>query len=309
MSVRSSQAMGIGFFCLHLSVSCLNDVLFKLLGQSLPAIQVTFMRFFFATITLVFVALVKNQSLKTKFLHIHALRGAILFTGMSLWCFGLSHTPLADAIIINFTIPIFLLIMCSMILREKVDSKRWLATLVTFIGILIVTKPVSTQFNPYSLIMIVTAAIFASCDILNKIYAQRESTFCSLFYTALFTTVFAALFLLIKKTLTGAPFIVIENSYQVGYTFLLGIGANLTFLLILKAFELIDASKTASLRYFELFLSALAGYIFFGEVPTGSTLLGAALVLPTTIFIIYHESQTLSTDQDRAKKEGHMQVA
>ena len=177
-----------------------------------------------------------KEKLSTSYMHIHALRGFILFSGMSLWCFGLTHTPLADAIVINFTIPIFLLVMCACFLGEKVERQRWVATLVTFLGILIVTKPTTEQFNPYSLLMIVTAAIFACSDILNKIYATKESMFCSLFYTALFTTIFAGLFLGLQSLIMNTAFLVPQSLEQSGYTALLGIGANITLFLILKSF-------------------------------------------------------------------------
>lgn len=286
----SKRTQGLFFFCLHLVVSCLNDVLFKLLGQQLPSAHVTFLRFFFASLTLFAFALIAQKSLKTKFLHIHALRGLILFAGMTLWCFGLTHTPLADAIVINFTIPLFLLVMCALFLKEKVEKKRWLATLISFLGILIVTKPVSETFNPYSVLMIATAAIFACSDILNKIYATCESMFCSLFYTAFFTTIFSAIFIAINSLFAHESLIFSVSASQLFYTFLLGIGANLTLYLILRSFELIDAKETASMRYLELILSALAGYIFFGEIPASSTLVGAIFIIPTTIYIVLQDS-------------------
>lgn len=287
------------FFVLHLAASCLNDVLFKLLGQSLPPVQVTFMRFFFATVSILIFAILRNQSLSTKVLHIHALRGFILFAGMSLWCFGLTHTPLADAIIINFTIPIFLLVLCAFILKEKVETRRWAATMVTFIGILIVTKPTSGQFNPYSLVMIITAAIFACCDIINKIYATKESTLCSIFYTALFTSLSALGYMIISTIVFKSSFLEPQSTTETFYTLLLGIGANITLYLILKSFELIEASETASIRYLEIVFSAVAGFIFFGEIPTTSTIVGAAFVIPTTLFIVLQESQSSTTNSEK----------
>lgn len=291
------------FFASHLAISCLNDVLFKILGQSLPAIQVTFMRFFFAAISIYIFCMFKGLTLKTNYMRVHALRGTILFTGMSLWCFGLSHTPLADAIIINFTIPIFLLILCSVVLKEKVETKRWFATLFTFIGILIVTKPVSPEFNPYSLIMILTAGIFASCDVINKLYANKESTECSLFYTAAFTALCALVCMLIKSFIFSTSVISPQNMEQTLLTALLGIGANITLYLILQSFTLIALSETASIRYLEIIFSALAGYIFFSEVPTISTILGAAFVIPTTIFVILSDGSNLDKDSENKKDE------
>ena len=284
--VFSNRTLGLVLFASHLAISCLNDVLFKLLGQSLPSMQVTFMRFAFAALSMFIFCIIKGYKLRTNYMHVHAIRGVILFAGMSLWCFGLTHTPLADAIIINFTIPIFLLILCSIILKERVQTKRWIATLVTFIGILIVTKPVSSEFNPYSLIMILTAAIFASCDVINKLYSTIESTECLLFYTAFFTALCALVCIFLKAGITNETLFQTQTSTQTLYTALLGIGANITLYLILKSLSLIELSETASIRYLEIIFSATAGYLFFGEIPTASTILGAAFVIPTTIYVI-----------------------
>ena len=307
-SILSQRTLGLMFFALHLAISCLNDVLFKVLGQELPSIQVTFMRFFFATCSIYIFCLFKGLTLRTNYLYVHALRGTILFVGMSLWCFGLTHTPLADAIIINFTIPIFLLILCSIVLKERVEKKRWFATLFTFMGILIVTKPVSPEFNPYSLIMILTAGIFASCDVINKLYATKEPTECSLFYTAAFTSLCALIFMLIRSIAFNSPIIAPQNLEQTILTALLGIGANITLYLILQSLSLIALSETASIRYLEILLSALAGYIFFAEVPTFSTILGAALVIPTTIFVILSDNQN-TDDKLKNKQKENLQAA
>jgi S-adenosylmethionine uptake transporter len=275
--------LGLLFFCGSLLVSNFNDVLFKLLGERLPSTEITFLRFFFSTLMLGVYILFTRTSIKSSRLHIHLLRGALLFAGMAIWCLGLSLVPLTDAIVINFTIPIFTLILARVILKERFDRQRWLATLIGFAGVIFVTRPTSADFDPDCLLLLISAALFSSCDILNKIYVHKESTISMLFYTALFTSLIGAF--------PAALNWVNPTSFELMITFGLGFGANAILYLILKAFERVEASATAPFRYLELILSAISGYVFFTEIPKVSTWIGAFLIIPATIGLVLHESK------------------
>jgi len=274
--------MGLSYFCISLLISTMNDVLFKLLGQRLPAVEITFLRFLFGTLSLAIFAFTFKKSLKTHHVKVHFFRGALLFTGMAIWGLGLTLIPLTDAIVINFTIPIFTLLLARLILNEQVDQYRWIATLIGFSGVLLVTGLGNADFNPQSLVLLCSALLFSCCDILNKIYATKESTIAMLFYTALFTA-------MIGSVPTAFQWIT-PTIYELGLTVLLGIGANAILYFILKAFERVDASATAPFRYVELILSACAGYLIFQEIPKISTWIGASLIIPATIGLVLHES-------------------
>lgn len=261
----------------------MNDILFKLLGERLPAVEITFLRFFFGALTLWLSAKMLNSSLKTTHIFIHFVRGTFLFTGMAVWGLGLTLIPLTDAIVINFTIPILTLILARIMLNEKFDTYRWLVTLIGFSGVVLVTGMTQADFNPQCLVLLLSALLFACCDILNKFYVNKESMIAMLFYTALFTALIGAL---------PAYYVWVTPSFnEIMLTLLLGLGANAILFFILKAFERVDASATAPFRYIELLLSACSGYIFFNEIPRLSTWLGALLIIPATIGLILHESK------------------
>jgi S-adenosylmethionine uptake transporter len=260
----------------------MNDVLFKMLGQRIPATEITFLRFLFGTLSLGLMIKIFNIPLKTKHLGVHFLRGTLLFGGMTVWGLGLNVVPLTDAIVINFTIPIFTLILARLVLKERFDIQRWLATFLGFIGVLIVTRPTEADFNPQCLILLASAALFSCCDILNKFYVTKESMIAMLFYTALFTAIIGAI-------PAGLEWIT-PSLKELILTMLLGLGANVILFFILKAFEHVDASATAPLRYVELILSACSGYIIFGEIPKLSTWVGAFLIIPATIGLVLHEA-------------------
>ena len=261
----------------------MNDVLFKILGHRLPATELMFLRFSFAALSLLVVIRYYKLSLATKHLTIHFCRGLILFVGMALYGIGLNLVPLTDVIVINFTIPFFTLILARLFLKEYFDTKRWILTLLGFIGVLLVAQPHGSDFNPECLLLVGSAALFAASDILNKMYVTKESTIALLFYTAFFTALIGTIpSLMIWVHPTLAEFFL---------TFLLGIGANMMLFFLLKAFSYLEASATAPFRYIELLLSAASGYLFFGEIPKVSTALGAFLIIPATIILVIHEAR------------------
>lgn len=281
---RGLYIQGITWFILSLAISVLNDVIAKYTGDNLPGIQVAFLRFTFSVITLLpFMFYYGKSSFNTERPSLHIIRGALLFVGITLWCYGLRVVPLASATVINFTIPFFVLFLASIFLKEKVGLMRWFATIVGFIGIYIVLDPNSSSFHMHSLILLISALMFASLDVINKKYVIKETMLSMLFYSALATTVMSMPFALYKW--------VTPSIQELGLLFVLGGGANLILFMLLKAFALVDASAAAPFRYVELFLSVLLGYYFFNEVLVSSFWLGAVIIVSSSFFVGYMESR------------------
>jgi S-adenosylmethionine uptake transporter len=137
------------------------------------------------------------------------------------------------------------------------------------------------DFNPQNLILVFAALMFASLDILNKKFISKESMINMLFYSSLFT---AALSFPLSLYNWKSPL-----NYELALFLLLGVGANLILFCLLKAFRILDASAVAPYRYLELIISGATGYLFFGETITKSTIYGAIIIIPATLFIIYSE--------------------
>ncbi len=295
--VQNTFLRGILWFLMSLLVSNINDVISKYLGSNLHPIQITFMRFLFGTLILIpFMAYSGRQSFTTSRPLLHFLRGVFLFGGIALWNYGLTIAPITVVTLISFTIPLFVLILAKLFLKENVGYARSVATLVGFIGVTIVlflqpsssTSNIFRGLNSQALILLISALLFASLDIINKKYVIKETMLSMLFYSALVTTLLGA-FPASKVWVDPTPI-------QYGLLFALGCGANLILYFLLKAFALVDASGVAPFRYFELVVSALTGFLFFTEIPTFATIIGSAIIIPSTLYIAQYERQ-------RTKKE------
>ena len=185
---------GVAFFFCQMFVSCANDIVSKFMGQRLDAFEVTFFRFFFGLITLLpFVIAQGKSAFKTNQFFLNVIRGILGAVSFFLYTFAVIKLPLAEVVIILWTIPLFSLVLSRIFLRENVTKFRWIATLIGFIGLTIVTTWTSDddfQFNILYFIPIGAAFLFALQDVLIKTMVRaEESRITMLFYFALVTSV------------------------------------------------------------------------------------------------------------------------
>lgn len=281
--------VGIMWFFAHQLVGVGNDVIMKYTGQNMSVAQVVFLRFLFATITMLPVMFASGvESFKTDRVPLHIARSALLAGGIFMYVKGLTIAPIAMVTTLNFTIPLFTLVLAALVLKEKVDATRWIGTLVGFAGVMVVVQPGAATFNPMYLIILLSALMFACLDVLNKVFVGKESFWAMIFYTALFTTLICAI------PAFGAW--VAPTGMQLLLLALLGGGANALLYCLLKSFSLVDASALAPFRYTELIWSAAVGFLIFGEVPAMTTLYGALIIIPSTLYVVWAENRKAKSE-------------
>ncbi len=277
-------------------VSSLNDVFTRLSG-TLDSTQITFFRFFFSLFLLVPVLFYYNpKAFKTTRIGFHSLRSVLLYGAIAAWTLGVTMTPLTIVSVLAQTTQLFVLFMALVFLREKVGWQRSLATMAGFIGIIItIQSPDSssafislTELNYGALWLLIAVVMFAGSDILNKIMVTKaENTLTMMFYISLGTTLISIVpAYLVWQTPT---------IQQLFWLLCLGAGANLILYCLLKAFAATDISAIAPYRYVELLFAAGFGYTLFSEIPNIMTLLGAAIIIPSTLIIAVHETRKLKT--------------
>lgn len=274
------------WFLISIMIGVTNDVITKHLGGNIPSIEIVFFRFLFGSIFLIPIIMFSGkQSLYSENRFIHLIRGFLLFGGIWIWSNTLKYVHVATATVINFTIPIFVLILARLILRERVDLARVIATIVGFIGVIIVVKR-PDQFDVVALFLLFASFMFALLDVINKKYVAKESMLAMILYSNLVTLLFTIPFLFKDFVLpTFEQFMLLA---------ILGIGANLLLYFLLKAFALADSSSLAPFRYFEIIFSGGMGYIIFNEIPSSNIFLGSLLIIPSTLFITFVSSKKRS---------------
>lgn len=288
---------GIFWMLMVCIVSSMNDVLTKQVGTRLSGAEVAFFRFFFSTLVLLPFMLARGKgAFITKYPKAQCIRAVLLVMAMTAWSYGVASLPLTLATTISFTTPFFILPLAKFFLQERVGWQRWAATLFGFAGIIVSIHPSGDSFNPMALALVASTLMFASLDIINKKLLTEDETLLSmLFYSGLGTAILG----LVPAILTWQT----PTIPELFFLLLLGAGGSLILFCLLKAFAATEVSALQSFRYTEFILSAFFGLLIFQEWPTYSTLLGAGIIIPATLYIAAYESREQKKKKIRQELE------
>lgn len=275
---------GVFWMIMVCIISNTNDILVKFVGSRLSGSEVAFFRFFFSTLVLFPFMLVRGKgSFVTQYPKVHFVRSLLLVLAVAPWCYGISYFPLSLATTISFTTPFFVLPLAKIFLKEHVGLHRCVATLFGFLGIAVSLNFSSGDFNPMILTLVISTVMFASLDIINKKLLYDENLLSMLFYSALGTTLLG----LIPALLTWET----PTLQELGFLVLLGAGGSLILFCLLKAYAATEVSALQPFRYIELILSAVFGFVIFHEFPTNETILGALIIIPSILYIVFYETR------------------
>ena len=267
------------------------NLLIRFASEELETMQIAFFRAFFALLVMLPWALRQGAaSLRTAHLKVHVARSMVSVVSMYLWFTAVVVLPLADAVALNFTIPLFVTIGAALILRELVGLRRWSATVIGFIGALVIIRPGFADVSVYSALPILAAACVAINTLIVKRLSHHDSPGTIVLYMNL---------LLTPMCLIPALFVWVWPSPKVWLVVIsLGLLAAFAHILFTRAFLHADASAIQPFDYTRLPFVALFGYVFFAEVPSPWLWLGGAMIIGAAIYTTHRET-VVSRQSDR----------
>ncbi len=221
--------------------------------------------------------------LRTRRPGLHMLRAAIGMAAMVLWFTTLSLMPLAEATALSFTAPLFTSVLAVVILGEVMRMRRWTATLVGFLGALIILRPGVEAIDPVALLAIATAAVWATSTILVKVMARTESAGAIVTWLALFLTPFSLVPALFVWQTPGLA--------ELGWFALLGLFGSAGHVCMARALASADATVIVPFDYLRLPVVALIAFLVFGEVPSVWIWIGGAVIAASGIYIAHREAR------------------
>lgn len=266
--------------------------LVKLAGQAhINTFEITFFRVLVGFLTLVpFIAKAGLGSLRTQYIKAHMLRAVLGFIAMICAYIGIAKLELATYTALSFTKPLFAVILAVVILKEDVRWRRWGATLVGFVGVLVMMQPGGGTFNPWALLALGDAMSVALLITILKRLPVTETPLIMLFYYGLIGTLLVtppALYYWAWPT----P---IEWFYLIG----IGVTGALSQYWWILAFKAGEASVVAPFDYLRLLFAGMIGFAVFAEVPDRWTLIGAGLIIGSTIYIAQREARVARRPKD-----------
>ncbi|MEE9590468.1 MAG: DMT family transporter [Hyphomicrobiaceae bacterium] len=279
-SVRAIVCMLVGSALL-----ALNDALMKSLTDSYPVGQLLFVRGLFIYPWVLLLAYRQGglQTLRVKSMKGQFLRGSCVIAGSFLFVTGLRYLPLADAVAIAFTGPMFITAMAPIVLGESVGWRRWAAVLLGLVGVLFMARPTGEAVQWAMLLPLAAALCGGIRDLVTRRISQSETSVAVLFVTTTAVTL---------AGLVTAPFgwsdLLARDLWVFIASGALVAGAHY---LMIEAFRLGEAALVAPFKYTSMVWAILFGFIFFADLPDGWTLFGAAIVVFAGLYIMHRETR------------------
>ncbi len=279
-----NRAAGIAWMLATMFCFVTLDAIMKFNLQSLSLVQVTWGRFFFASILAALVCgrhlptLAKSRAPKAQM-----ARSLLLMSTTGLFNAGISAVPLAMGTTIMFMSPIVVTLLSTLVLGEHVGIRRWTGIVLGFTGALIVIRVWDiglTGLNQGSLFLLCAAFTNATYQISTR-RLRNESPLTTLLFTALAGAVVTSVLLpwhWANPTLKEWALLVAS-----------GAAGCLGHLCIIKAFQAAPASVVAPFSYSSLIWATSFGFIIWGDVPVLTTLIGATLIIGSGLYIFMRE--------------------
>ena len=283
----------LGFLYMFMSVCAfsLMDLIVKW-SEDYPLGQVLFFRGFFGVVIYFFI--MPRERIKnfyyTKRAGLHLLRCLSGLIALITIFIALRKLPLATVVSISFAAPIFTTIFSIFLLNEKVGFYRWLAVSIGFIGIIIITEPGFDDLNIYYLFPIIFCLGLSYVAITIRQLSTTEPVWLIALNFSIVITL-ASLFTI--------PFgWVMPNVKDLALLCMIGFFGGFANLWLSQSFKLSEVSLVSPLKYLALIFGIFFGYLIWDEIPTIRTLLGALLVIASSLIIlrreIYHKKEVPS---------------
>ena len=266
----------------------------KILGQTLPILQITWTRFLLQVIIIGTALGLLTDTLWRPWprpLWPLALRGVIITVGSGLFYAALAVLPLVEATAILFIQPLILTALAATLLGEHVGWMRWAAVFAGLAGAYIIIGPNFEAVGWGALLPVGAAICFAFASLVTRVWAGTAGAMMFQFITAL-TAVGLLSVIMSLGTLCEISFLVPQWPTESELYLLLfaGVGSTITNLMLVQGFRIAPPSALAPFFYLEIVGASILGAIVFAHLPGLSTVFGAAVVIAAGLFVWWRET-------------------
>jgi len=273
-----------------------SDVTAKYLSATLPSIEIAWIRFLVFALIMVPAMLPPSPvyALRTPRPGLQLLRGVALLSSSLFFISGLRYLPIAEASATGFVSPLFVTALSIIFLGESVGLRRWLATAVGLIGVLIILRPGTSAFHPAAFFPLVAALGWACTLIMTRMMSGQERAATTMTYSSIAgVCILSAL----------VPLVWVAPSWHdVLFGVLIGVASTAGQWIVVLAFRFADASVLAPFSYTQLLWASILGFLVFGEIPDVWTVIGAVFIVASGLYTAHRErarrSQLLAVEAE-----------
>lgn len=308
--MQNRAALGVIYLCLGVLVFSLQDAIIKAVSGNYPLTQVVFTRCIVsAPILLAMVHFESGiRSLFAGNLLPLAGRAFLLLLSYTSYYMAFPALPLADAVALFFTVPLFAMALAVPLLGERIGWRRITAVSIGFVGVLVMLRPGAGLFEPAALLSLFSAAAYALSMLMARKLGTETTASVMAFYQngvylvgAMAIAAFLAATGIQHASHPSLNFLIRPWVWPTLTDFLLiascGVIAAAGMMLLTHAYRIAKASVVTSFEYTGMLWAPLWGFLFFGEIPHLTTLAGAVLIIAAGLF-------ALSSPSARENKPG-----
>ncbi|SIO32771.1 DMT family transporter [Vannielia litorea] len=284
---RTPQSLGILLMIATTFVFAVQDGLSRYLSETYPVMMVVMIRYWFFALFVLTIAARARGGLRAAarsnrpFLQI--FRGVLLAAEICIAVQSFVWLGLVEAHAIFACYPLLIAALSGPVLGERVGWRRWSAIGVGFLGILVILRPGFGVFTPASLAALASALMFALYGLLTRYASRYDTTATSFFYTGISGAVVMTAAALWQWT-PMAP----ADWAWMGCLCLTGVTGHW---LLIKTYEVAEASAVQPFAYFQLVFSSIIGVLFWSDILPPATVIGAAIVVCAGLFTLWRERQ------------------
>lgn len=302
MKTISDTINGVSFLVLAVLIFSLQDVAVKWMGGNYSVIEIVILRTLVSLpFTILFFRFEGGRGLpRTKHYRLELIRGLFLFLSYTTYMMSLAALPLADIAAIRNSAPLMITLLSVVLLGEKVELQRWLALIVGFVGVLMIVKPGSAQFNLGSLFILLATIFYVFSVMITRRLRLADSSATMAYYSSLVyllaAFIVAPLAVLVGENPNTHPslaFLFRAWTMPTPLDFVIMAGLGVVWASgmysMARAYSLALASVVAPFEYVALPINVMWGLLLWREVPTLWTWVGALLTLSSGLYILFRE--------------------
>ena len=300
---RNETLAGVLFAVGGTLIFSVNDMAIKFLSGGYALHQVILIR---AIVAMSFILIVVHVSergwsqIATSRPGTHLARVAIVMVSNVTFFVGLAAMPLADAVAVAYVSPIVVTLLSIVFLQEKVGPRRWAAVIVGMLGVLVLLRPGAGVIQPAALLVLISAVLYASGNLLSRHMGGTESAMTLSFYVQIgFIVVSLTMGLWVGDghlatddklwAFLFRPWIwppLADLPYFVATGLAVGIGG----LMVTQAYRTVEAGLVAPFEYVGMPMAIFWGLVIFGTFPDATGWVGIAMICGSGLYVIWRET-------------------
>ncbi len=215
----------------------------------------------------------------------HVVRNAAHFTGQNLWFYAMTSIPLAQVFALEFTSPIWVVLLSPLILGEPLTRLRLMSVLVGFVGILIVARPSPDTISPGLIAAASSAVFFALSVMYTRLLTRTETVLCIMFWLTLMQAAFGIIF----SAWDGD--MVAPSAQTLPWLVLIGLAGLLAHYCLTSALAIAPATVVVPIDFVRLPTIAIVGMLLYGEALDAWVFVGATVILAANYANIWYANR------------------